>query len=201
MSRQPESMAPDPCSRQPRTGSGWQRTACPQWTGASRSPPVSLSTAPAVVPVLWYGAIRFASRADAKSVRSGTDETLQRQCHSECRAGTTRGLDLDRATVRGHEVPGDGQPQAGATGTLALDEPVEHVGQKRGVDARAGVRNAEYEPIARYLAADCDRAPRRSVPDPVRHEVGQHLADADRVDVDDRQIGRDIGYHGHAGRA
>ena len=50
-------------------------------------------------------------------------------------------------------------------------------------------------------AADRDRATGRGVPHPVRDEVGEHLAEPDRVDVDDREIGRDVGRDGHPGRA
>ena len=40
----------------------------------------------------------------------------------------------------------------------------------------------------RRAAADRDRAAGRRVPERVRDEVGEHLADPDRVDVEDRQV-------------
>ena len=59
----------------------------------------------------------------------------------------------------------------------------------------------EHDAIARHLATDHDGATGRRVPDAVRHQVGEHLPDPDRVDVEDREITRDIGRDGHSGRA
>ena len=74
-------------------------------------------------------------------------------------------------------------------------------GRRAGIDAWTGVRDADHEAVARDLTADHDRAARRCVAHAVRHEIGEHLPDPDRVDVDDRQVGRDVGRDGHPGRA
>ena len=67
----------------------------------------------------------------------GPQVLAERQAGTERGSGTPRGLDLERAAVRGHEVARDREAQPRTARTRALHEPVEDVGEHGGIDARA----------------------------------------------------------------
>ncbi len=65
------------------------------------------------------------------------------------------------------QIPGDGQPEPGAGGTLALHESLEDAWQELGRDPGAGVTDLDQEDIVQSPRDDADRAARRRVPDGV----------------------------------
>jgi S-adenosylmethionine:tRNA ribosyltransferase-isomerase len=90
-----------------------------------------------------FGDSVLIERATRRAGRLFTPPDGQRHRHRGPRAGRAGGREL--AAVRGHELAGDGQSQAGPARSRALVEPIEDAGQVGGRDAATGVAHADRD--------------------------------------------------------
>jgi len=95
--------------------------------------------------------------------------------------------------MRDHELTSDREAEPGTTRIVALDEPVEDIWQERGIDPATGVADLQADPVAFHAAGDDDPTPGRCVAQGVGDEVREDLADPDRIDLEDREVARDLG--------
>ena len=136
-----------------------------------------------------HGRGRRGRRPDHAARRAGSVGTERRPAAPRRldRRASRRGPPRGSARSRG---PGPSR------GPGALHEPVEDVGQDRGIDARAGVADAQVtSPIGPGDAA-ADRRPSRRPACGARAfatRFDEDLADPHRIDLDDRQVVRDVG--------
>ena len=100
---------------------------------------------------------------------------------------------VDRAAVGGDQMADDGQTEPGASGTAAAGllrapEPVEHVRQVLGRDARACVGDRQDDLVAVPVRGQRDRAAGRGVPQRVGDQVAERLPHPDGVGVQPQRV-------------
>ena len=88
--------------------------------------------------------------------------------------------------MRLDEIPCDGQSQAGSGRRRPLVEPVEDARQHVGRNARSRVADADRNRIAPRLYIDRHDRPVRAVPQRIRQQVRQDLADPQRIEIHER---------------
>src|SRR6185436_4796368 len=91
-------------------------------------------------------------------------------------------LDLEAGLMARERVLGDGEAEAGAAGLAraAAVDPIEALGEPRdvlGLDADAGVLDAEARAVVRLAPGERDRAARRGVADGVAHQVAERAGE------------------------
>src|SRR6266851_4932743 len=133
-----------------------------------------------------------ALRGDWRPPRSGR-RRRKREGHGGAAADLA--LHRDLAAVSGDEIPGDGQAQPGAVRPFAFVEAVEDPRQLVGGDAGTGVTHPDDDAAGSALRGDGDGRASLGVADRVRDQVRHHLADAQRIDVDEREVGRIVDVH------
>ena len=122
----------------------------------------------------------------------GRAHRLALQRHDERRALADAGAaHLDLAAVQPHQIVHDRQaePEAAVATrrrAVGLPEAVEHVRQKGGIDADAGIRDLDPDAPVDLRRADRDAAAVRRELDRVRQQIPQHLLQA-------RGVGQHVG--------
>jgi hypothetical protein len=99
-------------------------------------------------------------------------------------------LGPDRASVGFDQSPGNGQPQARAARIACLRETLEELRQHVWRDARSVVGDGDGDTVAIAPPGDAHDTPRRRVTKRVGDQIGEHLADAQGVQTDERQVAR-----------
>jgi hypothetical protein len=87
-----------------------------------------------------------------------------------------------------HELAGNGQAQARSARILRFGEALEDVGQHLRRDPRAGIGDRDRDCVGPGLADDRHDAPVRRISQGIGHEIADDLLDAERVQVDERQV-------------
>ena len=105
-------------------------------------------------------------------------EAPRREARGEAAALAGLALDLEHGVVARERVLGDGEAEAGAAGLAraAAVDAVEALGEPRdvlGLDADAGVLDAEARPVRALAPRERDRAAGRRVADRIAHQVAE----------------------------
>jgi len=105
----------------------------------------------------------------------------------------------DRAAWASTRPACDGKSQSGAARLVGFRESVEQVRKNLGCDAWSPIDDREHDSVAPALTGDHDVATCRCVAQSVGDEVAEHLADPQRVELDQRQIIRRLDSQPHTG--
>ena len=136
---------------------------------------------------------RVACGVDASTIGRAAGRDGDREGEGEGRPPARLALGPDLAPMRGDDLAGDRQAQAGAVGLRAGDavELLEEVRQVLRRDALAGVGDGESDGVARGLGGQPYRAAARGVGQGVADEVVEDVGDPVGVDRHGRQaVGR-----------
>src|SRR5262245_65332121 len=123
---------------------------------------------------------------DRETVALSRRRPRQRDDHR--RSVTRRARGADVAAVREDETARDRQAEARPVRPRALVEALERATQLLLRHSRSAVANLDGYRAVRPGDADVDASAGRRVPQRVREQIAQHLANAQRIDGDRRHV-------------